>query len=83
MFLSIFQAVRLLKPGGTLVYSTCTIPSEENERQVAWALDKFPCLQLIKQVSNKVREPVVRRLDSAIHAAVKRSVVKMPENQLN
>ncbi|XP_028390972.1 putative methyltransferase NSUN6 [Dendronephthya gigantea] len=42
-------AVRLLKTGGTLVYSTCTIPSEENERQVAWALDKFPCLQLVKQ----------------------------------
>ena len=46
------QAVRLLKPGGTLVYSTCTITSEENERQVARALEKFPCLQLVKQVSN-------------------------------
>ena len=42
-------AVKLLKPGGTLVYSTCTITSEENERQVAWVLEKFPCLQLVKQ----------------------------------
>ena len=48
-----FQAVRLLKPRGTLVYSTCTITSEENERQVARALEKFPCLQLVKQVSKK------------------------------
>ena len=34
-------AVQLLKPGGTLVYSTCTIFPSENERIVAWALEKF------------------------------------------
>ncbi|XP_032037598.1 tRNA (cytosine(72)-C(5))-methyltransferase NSUN6 [Aythya fuligula] len=39
-------AVKLLKPGGVLVYSTCTITLSENEEQVAWALETFPCLQL-------------------------------------
>lgn len=34
-------AVALLKPGGTLVYSTCTIFASENEHIVRWALDKF------------------------------------------
>ncbi|XP_069816628.1 tRNA (cytosine(72)-C(5))-methyltransferase NSUN6 isoform X2 [Dendropsophus ebraccatus] len=42
-------AVSLLKPGGTLVYSTCTITLSENEEQVAWALRTFPCLQLQAQ----------------------------------
>ncbi|WAQ93611.1 NSUN6-like protein [Mya arenaria] len=41
--------VKLLKPGGTLVYSTCTITMEENEHQVAWMLDKYPDLQLDEQ----------------------------------
>ncbi len=44
------QAVRLLKRGGVLVYSTCTVTLAENEEQVAWALDTFPCLTLQPQV---------------------------------
>lgn len=32
------------------MYSTCTITLSENEEQVAWALETFPCLQLQPQV---------------------------------
>lgn len=42
-------AVQLLKPGGVLVYSTCTVTLAENEEQVAWALSTFPCLHLRPQ----------------------------------
>ncbi|XP_036377270.1 tRNA (cytosine(72)-C(5))-methyltransferase NSUN6 isoform X1 [Megalops cyprinoides] len=42
-------AVQLLKKGGVLVYSTCTVTLAENEEQVAWALDTFPCLSLQPQ----------------------------------
>ncbi|XP_034562546.1 tRNA (cytosine(72)-C(5))-methyltransferase NSUN6 isoform X2 [Notolabrus celidotus] len=42
-------AVRLLKKGGVLVYSTCTVTLAENEEQVAWALGTFPCLSLQPQ----------------------------------
>jgi len=31
-----------VKPGGTLVYSTCTITTEENSDNVQWFLDNFP-----------------------------------------
>ncbi|OWK03102.1 NSUN6 [Cervus elaphus hippelaphus] len=43
------QAVELLRPGGVLVYSTCTVTLAENEEQVAWALETFPSLQLQHQ----------------------------------
>ena len=47
------QAVSLLRPGGVLVYSTCTITVEENEAIVAWAVNTFrQLLQLVDQVMN-------------------------------
>ena len=33
---------RYVKPGGTLVYSTCTIDKMENEDNVRWFADKYP-----------------------------------------
>ncbi|KAM9712750.1 LOW QUALITY PROTEIN: tRNA (cytosine(72)-C(5))-methyltransferase NSUN6 [Menidia menidia] len=42
-------AVGLLKKGGVLVYSTCTVTLAENEEQVSWALRTFPCLSLQPQ----------------------------------
>lgn len=42
-------AVSLLKKGGVLVYSTCTVTLAENEEQVFWALKTFPCLTLQPQ----------------------------------
>lgn len=36
------NAARLLKPGGRLVYSTCTFAPEENEQTVATFLDRHP-----------------------------------------
>jgi NOL1/NOP2/sun family putative RNA methylase len=36
------SAAVALKPGGVLVYSTCTLNLDENERMVQWALDTLP-----------------------------------------
>lgn len=35
------SAYNSLKKGGTIVYSTCTLNKEENERIINWAIDKF------------------------------------------
>jgi 16S rRNA (cytosine1407-C5)-methyltransferase len=37
----IAEAYKLLKVGGTLVYSTCTMAPEENEEVISWALDNL------------------------------------------
>jgi 16S rRNA (cytosine967-C5)-methyltransferase len=39
-------ALRLLKPGGVLVYSTCSLEPEENEELVCRLLAELPGLRL-------------------------------------
>ena len=40
------NAVSLLKPGGTLVYSTCSLEPEEGEAQVAALMARNPAIQI-------------------------------------
>ena len=40
------EAARLLRPGGRLVYSTCTTNVEENEDQIRFARDRFGLVSL-------------------------------------
>lgn len=41
------NAVQLVKPGGRLLYSTCTFSLTENEENVAWLLDNYPDFSLL------------------------------------
>ena len=44
----ILKTVRTyVKPGGTLVYSTCTISKEKNQENVAWLLKEYPEFHLV------------------------------------
>ncbi|MBP2621475.1 RsmF rRNA methyltransferase first C-terminal domain-containing protein [Streptococcus panodentis] len=46
------DAVKMLAPGGQLLYSTCTWAPEENEEMVAWLLQEFPLeLQEIPKIN--------------------------------
>ncbi|MCC8050611.1 MAG: RsmB/NOP family class I SAM-dependent RNA methyltransferase [Clostridiales bacterium] len=40
-------AIQMLKPGGMLLYSTCTFSVEEDEAVIAFALEHFPELELL------------------------------------
>ncbi len=40
------EAVKMLKPGGHLIYSTCTFAPEEDEQMMAWLLRTYPQFHL-------------------------------------
>ena len=42
------HAIRMLKPGGMLLYSTCTFSPEENEGSVRFMLDLDPDLEVVE-----------------------------------
>ncbi|OAO89118.1 hypothetical protein AXX17_ATUG04360 [Arabidopsis thaliana] len=42
------DAAAMLKPGGRMVYATCTFNREENEETLAWFLDLHPDFRLVK-----------------------------------
>lgn len=50
------EAVKMLKPGGQLIYSTCTFSPEEDEQIVQWLVDKFEMsiLPIVNVESDKV-----------------------------
>ncbi|NQV89333.1 MAG: RsmB/NOP family class I SAM-dependent RNA methyltransferase [Parcubacteria group bacterium] len=51
-------AVPCLKPGGRLVYSTCTLAPEENEQMIDWLLTEFPKLKLLPVTSPLTGKPM-------------------------
>ncbi|MEA4882721.1 MAG: RsmB/NOP family class I SAM-dependent RNA methyltransferase [Clostridia bacterium] len=55
-----------LRPGGILIYSTCTLTSEENEQNVAWALSK------LGEVAVLMQEPVDLEITGAGVSTIRR-----------
>jgi NOL1/NOP2/sun family putative RNA methylase len=51
------DAARMVKSGGTLLYSTCTFAPEENERQVARFLERNPGWELVDIPKTRGRSP--------------------------
>lgn len=42
------NAVKMLRPGGMMLYSTCTFAPQENEGTIAWLLQSFPEMEVIE-----------------------------------
>ncbi len=63
-------AVRLLKPGGTLVYSTCSLEPEENDQVVKIVLAENPWLL---QQTQRELTPFAEGADGAFICKIQRS----------
>ena len=72
------EAAKLVKPGGTLVYSTCTIERQENEDQIAAFLSDHPSFELDKSWPEKVLAPL--RTAGVINETFDGSVQLLPEH---
>ncbi|MBR9690801.1 NOL1/NOP2/sun family putative RNA methylase [Candidatus Woesearchaeota archaeon] len=54
------RAFNLLKPGGVMVYSTCTLEPHENEAVVSCLLDKYPNAKVMPiKISIERRDPIL------------------------
>lgn len=47
----IVQAARMLKPGGYMLYSTCTFSPEENEGTISYLLEQFPEFKVVNPLT--------------------------------
>ncbi len=56
------NASRLVRPGGRLIYSTCTLEPEEDKEQILWFLSKHPEFQAV-DFGTFLPEMPVRYLD--------------------
>jgi 16S rRNA (cytosine967-C5)-methyltransferase len=56
------NASRLVRPGGRLIYSTCTLEPEEDKEQIQWFLSKHPEFQAV-DFGTFLPEMPVRYLD--------------------
>jgi 16S rRNA (cytosine1407-C5)-methyltransferase len=54
----LYSAVQSLRPGGILVYSTCSLAAEENEAMVSRILKRFPGALETEPLSTRVAEMI-------------------------
>ena len=53
-------AAPCVKPGGVLVYSTCSVEADENQEQVEWFLEAMPGFELDSSGNVNLPSQVIR-----------------------
>lgn len=73
---------RALQPGGTMVYSTCTIAPEENEGVVAYLLDKFPEAEILSITLQhiKIRQGITKWQGESFDKRLKNCARILPQD---
>jgi 16S rRNA (cytosine1407-C5)-methyltransferase len=81
----LFSAVQCLKPGGILLYSTCTFAPEENELMIHYILDKFPDTLSVEKINlplDNVQEGLVQWQDQKLHPDLGRAIRILPDGPM-
>lgn len=75
-------AYKNLKPGGTIVYSTCTLEPEEDEATVSWLLEKHDDIRTepIKLKGLKTAKPVMEFEGEKYHDGIKNCIRIWPQD---
>jgi len=58
------NASAYVKPGGSLIFSTCTISPKENMENVYWLLESFPKLELVaidKELTKSLKSAIIEK----------------------
>lgn len=80
-------AMKLLKPGGQLIYSTCTYNIQENEKQVQYILDNYDCslipLEKSQGMSEGIHMPEVIRLYPHKHRGEGHFIALIQKNEIS
>lgn len=77
LFKSAYEA---LKPGGTMVYSTCTINKDENECILDWALDNFD-LKIV-DIDLKVKDAMLGFNEEFNNKDIKKAIRILPSKEM-
>lgn len=80
----LFAAWEMLKPGGTLVYSTCTFAPEENERQISRFLTEVPNAEILPVSLNQLPPGIIASEwgGEKLHREVKKTLRLMPTKDI-
>ncbi|MBI2550373.1 RsmB/NOP family class I SAM-dependent RNA methyltransferase [Candidatus Woesearchaeota archaeon] len=75
-------AFSLLKSGGTMVYSTCSVEPEENEGVIDWLLQKYPAAAEIERIDLNIKrsEPILNFEKSSYSPEVRKCLRIWPQD---
>jgi 16S rRNA (cytosine1407-C5)-methyltransferase len=78
------SAVTLTKPGGVIVYSTCTLSPEENERVIDWVLNKEPGAVQVEAINLPLEDlqPGILRWERAEFSPQVRATIRILPSEL-
>lgn len=76
-------AVKMLKPGGTLVYSTCTINTQENEGNISWLLNKYLNIKVlpINLSIKNIKKGINTDIETEHKEQIENTVRVLPNNE--